>query len=181
MAMPKLRAMIAPTQTPQFTLLAISKLESCFEYLYNQPLVHQKVAAIGFGLGADHIYSLAMRERRLRAAISFYGHSPRITAELKHIKCPILALYGKQEKSLAKEIEPLAAHMIQAGVDFSSIVYEGAGHAFFNDANSYAYSPSAAEDAWRRTMGFLHEHVMDRPGEASFGFGVGIAADWFVG
>lgn len=158
-AMPKLRAMIAPTQTPQFTLLAISKMESCFEYLYNHPLVHQKVAAIGYGLGGTHTISLAMREQRLRAAVSYYGHSPRITAELRHIKCPIIAFYGKQEKSLAREIQSTAAHMLQAGVDFNSIIYEGAGHAFFNDENGYAYNQTAAEDSWQRTLSFLHEHV----------------------
>ncbi len=158
-AMPKLRTMIAPTQTPQFTLVALSKLETCFEYLYNQPLVHQKVAAVGFGLGGTYTFSLAMREQRLRGAIAFYGHSPRITVELKHIQCPILALYGKEEKSLFREVNALADHMQQAGVDFKPVVYAGAGHAFFNDANVFAYNQMAAEDSWRRVMGFLHEHM----------------------
>jgi carboxymethylenebutenolidase len=156
-AMPALRAMIAPTQTPQFTSVAIAKLTSCFEYLYNQPLVHQKVGIVGFGLGGNYSFSMAMRERRLRAAIAFYGRAPHITAELRHIQCPVLALYGKEEKTLMKELNLLTAHMIEAGVDFSPVVYANTGHAFFNDANYFAYNESASEDAWRRSLSFLHK------------------------
>lgn len=158
-AMPEFRAMVAPTQTPQFTLLALSKLNSCFEYLYNQPLVHQKVAIVGFGLGGNYTFSMAMREPRLKAAISFYGRAPHVTAELRHIKSPVLSFYGKDEKSLMKEVDVLTAHMVQAGVDFNAVVYENAGHAFFNDANIFAYSQSASDDAWRRSLSFLHEHL----------------------
>ncbi len=32
-AQPRLRALIAPTQTPQFTTLALNRLASCFEYM----------------------------------------------------------------------------------------------------------------------------------------------------
>lgn len=156
-AMPKLRAMIAPTQTPQFTSMALSRLASCFEYMYNQPLVHQRVAVVGFGLGGGYAYEMAMREQRLRGAVAFYGHAPRITAELRHIRCPILSFYGKKEASLYKELGQLVPRMRAANVDFEPIVYENAGHAFFNDANSFAYNQSAADDAWRRTLGFLRQ------------------------
>jgi carboxymethylenebutenolidase len=158
-AMPKLRAMIAPTQTPQFMSLALSRLASCFEYAYNQPLVHQRVAMVGFGLGGNYAFSMAMREQRLKGVVSFYGHAPRITAELRHIRCPILAFYGKKEQSLYKELNTLAPRMKMAGVDFKAIVYANAGHAFFNDANSFAFSPSAADDAWRQTVSFLREQM----------------------
>lgn len=155
-AMPKLRTMIAPTQTPQFTLLALSRLESCFEYVYNQPLVHQRVAIIGFGQGGKYAFELALRESRLRAVIPFYAHAPKITVELRHIKSPVLAFYGDKEQSLYKELQELTPHMRQAGVDFMPVVYKGVGHAFFNEANAFSYNQLAADDAWRRTLSFLH-------------------------
>jgi carboxymethylenebutenolidase len=158
-AMPELRAMIAPTQTPQFTLLALSRMASCFEYTYNQPLVHQRVAAIGFGLGGQYTLEMAIREPRLRCAIDFYGHAPRIVAELRHIKCPILAFYGEKEQALIKEATVLASAMKRAGVDFKEVIYQGAGHAFFNEANYYSYNQTAADDSWRRAQAFIRENM----------------------
>jgi carboxymethylenebutenolidase len=158
-AMPKLRAMIAPTQTPQFTLLALSKLESCFEYVYNQPLVHQRTGIIGFGLGGKFVFELALRESRLKGVVAFYGNAPKITAELRHIKCPILAFYGSKEQSLMDEVKDIMPHMQQAGVNFTPVVYKGIGHGFFNDANAFSYSQQAAEDAWRRLLSFLAERM----------------------
>lgn len=158
-AMPKLRSLIAPTQTPQFTLLALSKLESCFEFVYNHPLVHQRVAIIGFGLGGKYAFELALRESRLRAVVPFYAHAPKITVELRHIKSPILAFYGDKEGSLYKELQELIPKMDQAGVDFSPVIYKRVGHAFFNEANAFSYNRLAADDAWRRLLSFLHTRL----------------------
>ena len=159
-AMPKLRAMIAPTQTPQFTFFALSKLESCFEYVYNQPLVHQRVGIVGFGLGGKFTFELALREPRLKAVVSFYGHTPQIEAELRHIKSPILAFYGDKEQSLIKEVDVVKSHMQQAGVDFTPVIYTGVGHAFFNESNSFSYNQQAADDAWDRSLNFLSDKLV---------------------
>jgi carboxymethylenebutenolidase len=158
-AQPRLRAMIAPTQTPQFTSLALNRLASCFEYMYNLPLVHQRVAIVGFGLGGTYAYSLAMREPRLKGVVPFYGHAKYIVPELRHITCPILAFYGGKDSAQAVELNKLARHMRQANVDFTAVKYTSSGHAFFNDANPFAYRESDANDAWRRMLTFLHDHL----------------------
>lgn len=158
-AMPKLRSIIAPTQTPHFTVLALSRLQSCFEYAYNQPLVHQRVLMTGFGLGGDYVFSMTMREQRLVGAMPFYGHAPKVAVELRHIKCPIMAFYGGKETSLVNDISSLSRRMKQAGVDFSAVVYDDVGHAFFNDSNVFAYNQTAADDAWRRMLGFARKQT----------------------
>lgn len=158
-AQPKLRALIGPTQTPQFTSLAISRLASCFEYMYNQPLSHQKVGLVGFGMGGTYAYGMAIRESRLRAVVSFYGHAQYIEQELRHIHCPIMGLYGEKEPAALKDSERLLLRMKAAGVDFDRVIYEGVGHAFFNDTNQLAYRSVAADDAWRRTLTFLHNNL----------------------
>ena len=156
-AQPKLRLLLAPTQTPQFTTRAISRLESCFEYIYTQPLVHQKVAMVGFGLGANYVLSMAVREPRLRGVVSFYGHSLYTTTKLEHIHYPITAYYGSKEKALMLELNKMTINMKRANVDFRPVVYNEAGHAFFNDTNPYAYNSIAAADSWTRTINFLQE------------------------
>lgn len=159
-AQPRLRALIAPTQTPQFTTLALSRLESCFEYMYNQPLVHQKVAMVGFGLGGNYAFSMAIREPRLRAVVPFYGQVHALAAELRQIVSPIMAFYGGKDTALATELPLVASHMRDAGVDFTSVAYAAAGHAFFNDANPFAYQPRSADDAWGRLVAFLHDTMV---------------------
>lgn len=158
-AQPKLRALIAPTQTPQFTSLALGRLASCFEYMYNQPLVHQKVAIIGFGQGGSYALDLAMREPRLRGIISYYGHAKYVTPELRHIQCPVLGLYGAKDSGLINELPTVTQHMREAGVEFTAVTYDGAGHGFFNDSNPFAYQRHDADDAWRRTVTFLRENL----------------------
>lgn len=159
-AQPKLRAMLEPTQTPQFASMALQRLQTCFEYMYNQPLVHQRVAIIGFGLGGTYAYDMALHEPRLKAALPFYGHCKHTVPELRHITTPILAFYGGQDKALASELKTLSAHMHDAHVDFLAIKYSAAGHAFFNDANPFSYRPSDASDAWRRVLSFLRDKMV---------------------
>jgi carboxymethylenebutenolidase len=158
-AQPKLRALLAPTQTPQFTLMALSRLTSCFEYMYNQPLVHQRVAMVGFGLGGDYCFEMALRESRLRGIVTFYGHAPHILAELRHISCPVLSFYGDQDHGLVNELSALEPRMRAVGVDFHATVYGGVGHGFFNEQNPFAYHEESADNAWSRTLAFLRDNL----------------------
>lgn len=159
-AQPKFRSLVAPTKTPQFISMSLGRLSSCFEYMYNQPLAHQKVVILGFGMGADYCFGMAMREPRLRGVIAFYGHARYLPTELRHIRCPVLGLYGNKEQDLMKEVNGLVPRMRQAGVSFSSVVYTNTGHAFFDDSNPFAYQSTAAEDAWRRVVAFLRDEML---------------------
>lgn len=153
-AMRDFRALLASTQTPQFTSLTLSRLESCFEYVYNLPAVFHKVAAVGFGFGGTYTYMLAVHDSRLGAAVPFYGHaSDYLEMELRHITCPILAFYGKDS---SQELAVLTPRMAKAGVRFAPVMYEDAGASFFNDTNPATFNRVDAEDAWHRLTAFLH-------------------------
>ncbi len=54
-----------------------------------------------------------------------------------------------------QSLPQLKDKMQQAGVDFTPVVYQGCGHAFFNNTNRFTYNAAAAEDAWQRTLDFL--------------------------
>lgn len=153
-AVAKFRELLASTHTPQFASMTLSKLEACFEYVYNQPVNRQKVAVVGFGFGGTYAYSLAVRDSRLRAAVPFYGHAAYHELELRHIACPIMAFYGGGE-GVSRELAGLTPHMAHAGVRFTPITYDDAGTSFFNDTNSVTYNRVAAEDSWHRLVGFL--------------------------
>lgn len=155
----RLQTIIAPTKTPHFAYLTIARLLACFNYLYNQPALRQRVAVLGFSFGGTYAYSLAVHEPRLRAAIPFYGHANYVEQELKHIRCPILAFYGQNDQTLVDEVLRLLPHMTHAGVHFTPLIYPDSGHAFFNDTNPQTYNAAVAADALRRSIDFLHLHM----------------------
>jgi len=47
----------------------------------------------------------------------------------------------------------------KAGVAFKTYMYEGAGHAFFNDTGT-RYNKEAAGLAWERTLAFFKEKLV---------------------
>lgn len=155
-AQPKLRALMAPMQEPDFAGKTLGRLKACFEYLYAKPELKQWVAVTGFCFGGSYSFALAASEPRLKAAVPFYGHADISQPdELRNITCPILAFYGEKDTNLIASLPEVEAALKAAGVDFTAQVYPDCGHAFFNDTNSFAYNEAAAQDAWRRTLDFL--------------------------
>lgn len=158
-AQPKLRALMAPTQSTDFTPTTLGKLEVCFDHLYDDPEVKERVAVIGFCFGGSYAYSLATQEERLSGVVAFYGQAPADTGELARIRCPVLGFYGENDTHLIRTLPTVTRNMEQAGVAFEPVVYPNSGHAFFNDTNPYAYNKRAAEDAWQRVLQFLSDNL----------------------
>lgn len=156
---PKLRTIMSPMRSPEFGRETIAKVKVCFDYLYKIPEVDGKVAVMGFCFGGTYSFSLAIAEPKLKLALPFYGGCDASVDELKQIRCPIRAFYGERDERLISQLPELKEKMKEAGVDFEAKVYPGAGHAFFNDSNPYAYNKDAAEDAWGRVLGLLKEYL----------------------
>jgi carboxymethylenebutenolidase len=156
-AQPKLREIMAPLHAPAFAARTTASLQACFEYLYGLPGVDGKVAVTGFCLGGTYSFSLATQEPRLRAAVPFYGHADLSVEQLRKIACPVLAFYGEQDAALVDKLPEQQKQMAEAGVEFTPVVYPATGHAFFNDTNRWTFNSEAADDSWRRTLGFLDE------------------------
>jgi carboxymethylenebutenolidase len=155
-AQPKLRALMAPMQEPDFGEKTLGRVQVCFDYLYDKPEVKQWVAVTGFCFGGSYSFALAVAEPRLKAAVPFYGHANLEDPEaLKTITCPVLAFYGEKDEGLMGSLPEVEKAMTAAGVDFTAKVYPDCGHAFFNDTNPFAYNEAAAKDAWERTLDLL--------------------------
>ncbi|MFJ6001035.1 dienelactone hydrolase family protein [Arthrobacter sp. NPDC092385] len=158
-AQPKLRALLAPLQDPEFAALTTERVRACFRFLHDDTEVAGRVGITGFCFGGSYSFSLAVHEPRLRACIPFYGHADFSREELARITAPVLAFYGQDDEGLITGLPALEAAMAAAGADFTATVYPDAGHAFFNDSNRFAYRPGPAEDAWKLTLDFLALHV----------------------
>ncbi|HEY0259318.1 MAG TPA: dienelactone hydrolase family protein [Lacisediminihabitans sp.] len=151
---PRLREAFTPMHVPEYGAWAVSALRSCVDYLAARPGVAGRIAVVGFCFGGSYSFALAAADGRVAAAVPFYGSPPEL-GQVHTITSPILAFYGEEDERLMQSLPEVSAAMQAAGVDFTSKVYEGAGHAFFNDTNVHTYRPEIAEDAWRRTLDFL--------------------------
>ena len=70
------------------------------------------------------------------------------------IACPVIAFYGAKDQRVNAGIPGFQEAMRAAGKSFEHHVYDGAGHAFFND-DAPSYDVNAARDSWARLLAFF--------------------------
>jgi carboxymethylenebutenolidase len=157
-AQPRMRDAMAPVHAPEFAAWAVPALIKSVDYLAEQPGVDGHIGVLGYCFGGSYSFALAAADSRVRVAIPYYGQPPE-TADLQNITAPILAFYGQEDERLITGLPKVTEAMKAAGVDFTAKVYDDAGHAFFNDTNPHTYRKEDADDAWKRTLAFLDEHI----------------------
>ena len=155
---PKLRAAMQPISQPEYAKNTVAILKECVDYLLADKHTSGTVAVLGFCFGGSYSFHLAAHDARVKAAVPFYGQAPE-ESEVDTINCPVLAFYGDQDANLMQTLPKLKEDMKKAGKDFEAVVYEGAGHAFFNDTNPRSYNAGYAKDAWEKSLAFLKEHL----------------------
>ena len=159
-AQPRLRDTMNAARAPEFAAWAVPALRSVVDLLVEQEGVDDDLAVVGFCFGGSYSFALALAEPRLKAAVVFYGGFPD-TGDPADLSCPVLALYGSDDHGLTDALPQLEEGMTKAGADFTPHVYDGVGHAFFNDTNAQTHHPAVAADAWQRTIGFLEQQLAD--------------------
>jgi len=106
----------------------IKNYVAAVKYLKTHPQSTGKVGCTGFCWGGGVTNQVAVNSPDLKAAVPFYGRQPA-SEDLK-----------------------------KASVDYKIFMYEGAGHAFFNDTGS-RYHEEAAKLAWERTIAFFKQKL----------------------
>ena len=113
----------------------------------------QKIACVGFCMGGGLSALLACEEPELSGAAVFYGMAPAVE-KIARINCPVIAFYGAKDQRVNAGIPGFQEAMRAAGKDFEHHMYEGAGHAFFND-DAPSYDVHAARDSYARLLAFF--------------------------
>jgi carboxymethylenebutenolidase len=113
----------------------------------------QKVACVGFCMGGGLSALLACEEDELSGAAVFYGNTPA-PEKIAHISCPVIAFYGAKDQRVNAGIPAFQEAMRAAGKSYEHHVYEGAGHAFFNDDGA-SYNEVAVRDSYARLLTFF--------------------------
>jgi carboxymethylenebutenolidase len=114
-----------------------------------------KVVVVGFCMGGA-LAVIAASLPGVDAYAAYYGFPPTGAVDLDRIQVPGLIFFGEEEPHFSvPDAQAFAARQRSRQHPTEVIIYEGAGHAFFNDARPEAYQRRSAEDAWRRTVELL--------------------------
>ncbi len=135
----------------------IKNFVAAVKYLKTHPQSTGKVGCMGFCWGGGMTNQVAVNCPSLDAAVPFYGSQPD-SDDVPKIKASLLCHYAGLDERINAGIETFEAALKQANVDYKMYMYEGAGHAFFNDTGS-RYNKEAAELAWKRTIAFFNEKL----------------------
>jgi carboxymethylenebutenolidase len=128
------------------------------DYLASQPGFEGKgVGAVGFCLGGGLAVWAAATCPNIAAAVTYYYVMPHGKPDFTHVKCPVLGHFGTADEFVPVDAaKGLEAELRDAGVDVTFHLYEGAGHAFFNDTNRLGtYDADHTQASWERTVDFL--------------------------
>ncbi len=150
----------------------IADIHAAREALALRPQVDpERIAVAGFCQGGGFALIAGTRPGFSAAAVN-YGTVPAERSELDGV-CPVVASFGRRDRMLGpKMAERLEGHLEALGVPHDVRTYDGAGHSFFSQVDGWqgwlarmpspmavGYDEDAAEDGWRRMLGFFEEHV----------------------
>jgi carboxymethylenebutenolidase len=131
-----------------------------------------KVGVIGYCSGGRQAF-LAACSLPLDAAVDCYGAfivgdrpegspaavRPPLLPIADRLSCPLLGLFGAEDKSPAPEQNAELERVLKAhGKTFEFHTYDDAGHAFFA-VDRPSYRPAAALDGWRRVFGWFERYL----------------------
>ena len=121
-----------------------------------------RVGAVGFCMGGALVLVLAARAGDLvGATASFYPAFASEVPDLSGIEGAVaLHIATDDDYATPQKGEALREQIRRtAGVEVDLHVYEGAGHAFFNDGRPEAHHAEHAATAWQRTLELLRSSL----------------------
>jgi carboxymethylenebutenolidase len=116
------------------------------------------IGIIGFSLGARFALELSTEKSKdINPVVVFYGIS---NVDYSSSQAAYLGHFAEYDDYVALSgIKKLEKKMNAAGRPFTTYIYPGARHWFFENDQAMAFNKQAAQSAWERTIDFLYHHM----------------------
>jgi carboxymethylenebutenolidase len=135
----------------------LSDLQSTMAFLRRQPGVDPKrTGVVGFCMGGGYALQLAVTDKGMKVASSFYGAVPKPLGAFVQ-SCPIIGSYPEKDFSAAGARE-LDSVLEKNNIPHDIKFYENTQHSFFNQQRT-PVEVEASKDAWQRMISFFSEHL----------------------
>ena len=100
---------------------------------------------------------MAVNSPDLSAVVPFYGRQAT-SEDVPKIKASLLLHYASLDTRINQGIPAFEEALRKASIDYELYMYEGVGHAFYNDTGS-RYNKEAAQLAFSRTIAFFKKKL----------------------
>lgn len=121
------------------------------------------VGVVGYCMGGGlALYLATLRPDDVRGVAPYYGVIPWEAAQPDYARLQgaVQGHYADGDDFLpVDQVRALEKQLKDLGKDAEFHIYEGTGHAFFNDSRPDAYVEDAAREAWERTIAFFSKHL----------------------
>jgi carboxymethylenebutenolidase len=122
-----------------------------------------EIGVVGFCMGGSLALWSATVAENISAAVGFYPAVPweRMNPTWSTYAGKAALIHASEEDGTSKApgIQTAISAIEQAGGTVEVHDYPGTHHAFFNDDRPEVYDRAASDEAWERTVTFLHEHL----------------------
>lgn len=148
---------------------AFTNIEAARRWLREREDCTGKIGIIGFCMGGGFALLSAPQFDFQVSAVN-YGEVPDDAAQRLAGACPIVASYGKRDRTLRGRAQKLEAALESLNVAHDVKEYPDAGHCFMNRISTGPLGPlvryvgmnyehAAAEDAWARISDFFEQNL----------------------
>jgi len=141
--------------------LADRNIEAAYNYLKNTAKAG-KIGTLGWCFGGKMSFEAGqVLSGKTDATVIYYGFVDDKAESLDKLTAPVLGIFGAKDTSI-----PVAsAYAMQKGLEARGKrpqlrIYPDAGHAFANPSGKNYNEPDAT-DAWKHTLDFLAENLVD--------------------
>lgn len=152
----------------------IGDVDAAIRYLEALPYYNGKVGVIGFCSGGRQTYLVSCNIERINAGVVCYGgrivtdkdsltprHPVAPIDMTKDLHCPILGLFGKEDKFPSPEkVSMIEEELIRYNKTYEFHSYENAGHGFFS-VESPMYRQHAAVDGWQKVFAWFDKYCRE--------------------
>ena len=151
---------------------AYEDIEAARRWLVGRDDCTGKAGIIGFCMGGGFALLSAPKYEFAAASVN-YGEVPDGALERLRGACPIVASYGRRDRTLQGRAKRLEEALTELDVPHDVKEYPDAGHSFLNRFNfgwaldpilhvaGFDYHHPSAEDAWGRIFGFFDRYLRD--------------------